>query len=387
MLNNQEKIELLEEIKNEITDISIVPREGVSTETKNEIIDIACKHIEEKYENEISGKLLTKKMGKGNEFCRYCFSDKGMIIIYTSSTIQFKSRPLNDYVDCRRAVMDADSERVEGVGTPTLADINMKYQTIGSDETGKGEIFKPFVMVATYMNAEDDVMKYIELAVNDSKEVNKRNPYLIEKIGKAVTGIEKWEDIEDKVSSKEVIGNGMFAIRVVSNEEYNIACEEAIKQARKENANLSIKKCIDGVQKQLQNEAHFQVLSDLYEKHTGSIIVVDDYTDGRVDKFKDELSVEHNIPRKDIYLTTKCDAKVIAVALSSIIAYYISSLGLKYVEAEFEKYRKDDVKEYSIPSGAAIGQEFVNMIKPIELETFMNKYAKRYYDNVVKIMK
>lgn len=279
------------------------------------------------------------------------------------------------YCEFREMDMREDRELVEkfNLSSPSLVEINFNHIVIGSDETGTGEIFKPLVVTAAYIKDIDEMMKYMRMGVTDSKNIEGK----VEGIAHAITGINTFEDIRDAAYSETVISNedALYAIRVITNEELNAKCVDGD---------------IDGVKESLLKEAHFEVLKYLYDRHPGATVVVDDFTDNKkVEKIKDELSVD--IPRENIFLTTKGDAKIMAVALGSVISSHISNIGLEDAKMEYKKILKDDA-DYNIelPAGSPDAEELIPILKQIKpecLEEFMNKYAKKYYKNVISAMK
>lgn len=280
-----------------------------------------------------------------------------------------------EFMKYRIKDMELDSEEIEGHGsnTPSLAEINFRPQIIGSDETGKSEMFKPMVVAATYIKDEEALRKCIKLGVYDSKEIGAKTNV----IGRAVTGIESWEDeiMQEAIKEKTVIVSDFAAIRIITNEELNEACRDTYKGQDAK---------IDGVEEQLLKKAHREVLCALYEKHQDAVVVIDDFTDGRgVAEVKNALA-KHGISKEKIYMTTKGDAKIIAVGLASDISYYISDLGTAYAEKMLEK-------EYTTVCGTKlltgspatkVVNEFLKKIKDDRKEEFLDKFTKRYYANV-----
>ena len=284
-----------------------------------------------------------------------------------------------EYCRYRELDMKLDTEIIEGTGSnpPSLAEINFRPDVIGSDETGKSEMFKPMVVAATYIENIDSLRKCIELGVYDSKEIGTKTNV----IGRAVTGIESWEDelIQTAIKDRKVIVNDFSAIRIITNEELNEACRDTYK-------GQEVK--IDGVEEHLLKKAHQEVLCALYEKHPGSVVVIDDFTDGRgIVGVKEDLE-NYGIPKDNIYLTTKGDAKVTAVGLASDISYYISDLGVDYA-AKMLKNEYAAVSGTELLTGSPAAKtvkEFLGKIKDDRKEEFLDKFTKRYYANVKDVL-
>lgn len=305
----------------------------------------------------------------------YLFPDKeGRIDVYKSGTVMFTNMS-EDYYKFRMLDMKQDNERVEkaNVNSPTLSSLNFEHAIIGSDETGKGEVFKPFIITAVYIKDEDELFEYLKMGVTDSKKVKGKIPV----IGKQITGIDSWEEIKDK----RLFGNDRFVTRIVMNEEYNDCCRERGGQAK-------------DVQKELLAEAHMEVLRELHKKHPEGTVVVDDFFDGKggVPIFKNTLSKgESAIPAEKVFFTTQGDMKVMAIGVASIISYYFSTLGLTYVEKQLnEVYKRDEISEVKLPKGSGDAEEtaeFISKLKPELKNEFMNKYAKCYFGNVQEALK
>lgn len=302
----------------------------------------------------------------------YRFPDKGRIDVYKSNAIVFTGRH-EDFCICRELDMRCDTQPIEGKGSPAISSLNFEHAVVGSDETGKGEVFRPFVMAAAYVRDEKELQEFLRMGVNDSKQIAGK----IDQIGKAVTKINTWEEIMDQ----PFFVTDRFAVRVVSNEEYNRCCRERGGDDS------------EGVQHMQQEAAHMQILRALYGKHPESMVVVDDYTDGRgVKAFKDKLSAGQGaVPREKIFLTTKGDNKIIAVALASVISRYICKLAVDYACRQWnEVYKLPHVAETALPNGAAIAggtEAFLRKLRPELREEFMDRYAKKYFENVRSAMK
>lgn len=302
----------------------------------------------------------------------YLFPDNSRIDVYKTGNVVFVNRH-EDYCKFRTLDMKQDNVHVEEAdkSTPILSCLNFEHAVVGSDETGKGEVFKPFIITAAYVKDEEDLLKYLKMGVTDSKKIKGK----IATIGKMVTGISRWEEIMDA----PLIANDLFVTKIVTNEEYNRRCRERNGDD-------------EGVQKELLTEAHLQVLRELHKRHPESMVVVDDYIHSKdIEVFKNTLSTGADaVPREKIFFTTKGDWKVMAVGLASNISYYFSTLGMEYVQKQLNQiYKRNNISEVKMFNGSEkseVVEEFLAQLKPELKDEFMDKYAKCYFDNVKAVM-
>ncbi|MCI8834634.1 MAG: hypothetical protein HFH24_04580 [Ruminococcus sp.] len=344
----------------ERTDFSFVPT------AKDEILD--C--LEEKYKD------YKTPPGEKEIYVEryYQFEDKSDIRVYKDKegkkvTIFLQGRE-RDYQELREKDMRLNREPVEEskADAPSIAELNFHHQTIGSDETGNGETFKNLVVTAAYVGAENEIRRFIGMGVDDSKRISRKIP----SIGKEVTGIDCWEEIKDKT----LLCTDRFVTRIITNEEYNRRCYE-----NGENKNDVIK------------EAHLQVLREVYKRNPGSMIVVDDFYDGKeqeIEDFKRELSSgDSAIDPTHVFMTVKADFKIMAVSLASVISAYICNLYCDYVQGILNReYKRDSEEQLALPKnpGADELSVFLFKLKPERKEEFMAKYAKNF-GNVQDTMK
>ncbi len=334
---------------------------------------LAC--IEEKYgAHEESKEEYVERYYKGedNRFIKV-YKDKcengikvrnGKILMYGLD---------EDYQELREKDMRLNGNPVEESGSPLISDLNFKYKTIGSDETGKGEMFKYLVVTAAYVDGENDVKRFIKLGVDDSKEISDK----IASIGKAVTGISSWEELLEKLNEKQLFVTDCSVTKIITNEEYNERCCE-----NGENVNEVIKK------------AHLEVLREAYKIHPGSMIVVDNFYDksqNSIVKFKEELSSGDSTMDSDhVFMTVQADSKIMAVSLASVISAYICDLGFDYVQGIFDDCSKNTDQEIHLPKGSSLSidklADFFSNLKPDQKDEFINKYAKKF-NNVQKAIK
>lgn len=280
-----------------------------------------------------------------------------------------------DYQEFREKDMRLNGSHVEEskADSPLISELNFKYQTIGSDESGKGETFKYLVITAAYVDGANDVKRFIKLGVDDSKEIEKK----IQIIGKEVTHIHSWDELLKNLDEKKLFVTDCSVTKIITNEEYNKRCCE-----KGENINDIIK------------EAHLEVLREVYKNHPNSMIVVDNFygeSKKAIAKFKEELSSGDFPTDSDhIFMTVKADSKVMAVSLASVISVYICNLGYDYVQKVLDDYKKDPEEELFLHSNKKENKkcadealvEFFLKLKPDLLEDFINKYTKKNFTNV-----
>lgn len=348
----------------------------------------------------------TRKIYKDvvNNASKECLNDKSVRFYKDKdteevNTITFPIKKHGVYFKYRKMDMENDYEPVhgEGTNTPTMKELNFSKSVIGSDETGASEIFKPIVVAAAYVENEKQVEKWINMGISDSKDFPNRNKKgevgvqpntKLMKIGERVTGLSTWNDVLKYMNEDKLIVSDFFAIRIITNEEYNKTCEDV---ALKENRPIVTR---TGIKEKLLKNAHAEVLSVLKEKSKDAVVVIDDFTDevnqikkeGQSEEEKDfRVILDKAMPNTDIYLTTKGDAKIMAIALGSVISSYVSQLGIMAAEREFQ----DKLGIDEIPHGAfaekndkfinnlqALSKEKLNNLKPL-----MEMYAKIYYES------
>jgi len=203
---------------------------------------------------------------------------KGVSI--SKSKITFPKQFYNEYCIYRELDMRACKENVEGDDTPTINEINFKHSVVGSDETGNGEIFKPFIITAAFVGNVDDLRRCIKLGITDSKNYEDKQD-VINSIGEAITGYDSWEkimenkpqfplpeNIKDKKSEddryKLFVEGDFFVSRIITNEEVNWRYECGYDEK---------------VLYKLKKEGHKDVLERLYkkiqDKYPSTVVVLD----------------------------------------------------------------------------------------------------------------
>ncbi len=248
------------------------------------------------------------------------------------------------------------------------------HKIIGSDETGKGEIFKYLVVTAAYTGGADDIEKYDQSGVDDSKKIPKKIP----KIGKELTGINDWEDLLKHLNEKGLFVTDRSVTKIITNKEYN---ERWGKEKGKENANDIIK------------EAHLEVISELYKRYPGSEIVVDNFygkSHRFIDKFKMELSSRISPEISEhIFVENNADSNCKAVSLASVISAYICNLCYDHVQEMLTPYKKNIERNLTLPKGSPGIDNlsiFFSELKPERKNEFIHEYAKKSFSNVQKAL-
>lgn len=337
--------------------------------------------IEENY-----GKFRLQSPEQTVERC-YEFDNGSFIKVYKDNESQGKTGKIymhgrnEDYQKFREMDMRRNNNPVEesNAASPHISELNFNNGVIGSDETGNGETFKFLIVTAAYIDGknEDDIKAFIKMGVDDSKKISDS---AIDSIGEEVTGIRK-EDIEKILKDGTTLitdHSGRFAIRIITNEEYNQKCYE-----NNENKNDLLK------------EAHLEVLRAVYKKHPDCKIVVDDFYDKNkqsINSFKSDLgSQEPPIGADNIFMTVKADSKITAVSLASVISSYICNLCYDYVQKDLDNIYKINPNDgLLLPKGnpnTSSLSSFFSTLKPDKRDEFIGKYAKKSFDNVKNAMK
>lgn len=301
----------------------------------------------------------------------------------------------DEYCKFRWMNMILDDEQVEP-GKPTMRVLNFTKSVIGSDETGNAETFKPIVVVAACVENVEQLEKCIQLGVSDSKDFKKKKNQ-ITNVVEEITGITTWEEVLDATKELDengnevhtsIIKNDFCAIRVITNAEFNKECRDiALEENRPYITSV-------GVKERVLKKAHAEVLAALKEDKADAIIVVDDFTDEiKKESQIGEAELKHNlrkiiesnvknIPNGELYLTTKADSKIMAVALASMISSHISKLGLDAAEKMF----REKILDVNIEHGAGLPESFLDSLKTInetekmnDMKIFMENNAKLYY--------
>lgn len=229
-----------------------------------------------------------------------------------------------------------------------------KWNVIGSDETGKGEVFKELITVAAYVK-KSSVPELEGMGVNDSKKLSDKK---LKEIAKKLTGQESYDYFKGNQLKvlKSAETDVLYVISILSNKDY----EEAYEKVEKKGGN----------QWNIVREEHVKVLNMLMayvdEQHDSGneecyhYVVVDDFQDGwQHDKIIKMLgngndkgnmeeeavvmdnidNIEPNGEKKKVIIQKEMDGKTLAAGCASIISYYIQECYLEKINTEVrEKY-------------------------------------------------
>lgn len=248
-----------------------------------------------------------------------------------------------------------------------------EISVIGSDETGKGEIFRQMIATAAYVKPEN-IRGLEKLHVKDSKKMKQEQ---IRKTGRELTGIASYSDFKGREGTVIKMELVTFCIGVLTNREYN---EQQGTTDGSVDADILLER--------LHRDA-IHTLSQEIEKETGKYdIVVDDFLSGNGKdekrmKFKESFHLPGN---KQIRLETEADANVMAVSCASVISKYLELL---YIDELLEEH---NLTEADIPkTGGITPEEFDSLCKKLkddgkDPELFFKHYAKKF-KNVQKLLK
>lgn len=261
------------------------------------------------------------------------------------------------------AVTTADGNKI------SLEELNFQKCIIGSDEAGKGEVFRPLITVAAYVRPEN-MDKLIELGVKDSKDYDKVFEKAKEKfypIGEELTGFTSYRDFEGKEGKVIHTDYVTFVASVLLNEKFNLKFKPG---SGNKSGNLH----------DLLRHEHKAALLTLAGDVSYDYMVVDDFQDGR---HHDMLLKEIDIQAGKAVIATKADSQVMAVACASVIAYYLNNLYADALDKILES-------EYGISIPLARSADHnteafqaplkkLNEISKEKYEEFLIKYAKKHY--------
>ncbi len=237
------------------------------------------------------------------------------IVFYENGSIYFAGEE-NRGPFHRKEDLKNDKEHivVSDAATPTCAELNFKYITVGSDEVGTGDRFKQIIVTAVAVKPEY-MEGLIRMNVTDSKQMKKNH---LMQVGEILSGISQQE-------AREIFENGDTSIA---------SCEEGFVEFRSRILpNSTYDKFIrtdNGRDKNdLLSELHAQVLNSLTQSCKPDYVVVDDFmeTDNKVRKeFYQMLDME----KERIFLRTKADAVNMAVSCASVISAYFSEIYMEW---------------------------------------------------------
>lgn len=251
----------------------------------------------------------------------------------------------------------------------SLEELNFKKCIIGSDEAGKGEVFRPLITVAAYIRPEN-MDKLIGLGVKDSKAYGK--DYEVAKklfypIGEALTGFTSYKDFEGNEGKVIRTDYVTFVASALLNNKFN---KDFKPGSGKKSGNLQ----------ELLRHEHKVALLTLAGEVSYDYMVVDDFQDGW---HHDRILEEIDIPAGQAVIATKADSQVMAVACASVIAYYLTNLYVDALDQMLEsKYGisipLDRSANYKTEAFQAPLRKLSGISKE-EYEEFLVNYAKKHY--------
>ncbi|MBP5266513.1 MAG: ribonuclease H family protein [Lachnospiraceae bacterium] len=271
-----------------------------------------------------------------------------------------------------RAEAEAFMEGTVSVKTNTLPGKVNAANAIGSDETGKGEIFRSLVVTAAFVKA-DVVGELRDLGVKDSKAYH-GNATKLANIGSALTDILPSEDIDWKAAEEGLVTrtDGVIAVTVLLPN----AKLESIHTADYNQDNILCdwhEKAITKLQ---------QVLAEDGEQV--SYIVIDDFLAGmrtgkRGVKFAKLMEGIHQATGDyECHMEMRADADYMAVSAASIISTYIEQ---RYLEHLSEVLLAQYGHEAVVPDGPISKpvRDFLKLLKSRDAEEFFLAYGKTSY--------
>ncbi|MCZ7603106.1 MAG: ribonuclease HIII [Melioribacteraceae bacterium] len=215
----------------------------------------------------------------------------------------------------------------------TEEEINEPKEYIGSDETGKGDVFGPLITCAFYTNIEL-TKKLKQLGVRDSKNLSDIQ------IKKISTGIKK-------------LGNDNFEIIAINPEKYNEL------YARFRNIN------------EILNWSHSKAIENLLSKVSAATIITDKF------RKKDlKFSKKFDNDAYNIIQETKAE-KYVAVAAASILA--------KQKQIEWFEQKKKEGIELKRGASNEVKLLIEKLIKEKDSES-INKIAKLHFKTVKNLL-
>lgn len=263
----------------------------------------------------------------------------------------------------------------------SLEELNFKKNVIGSDETGKGETFRPLIVAAAYVKKEN-VEALIKAGIRDSKSyraygkksgADERAKYQIMKqkiceIGKKLTGFISYADFEKQSKDGMVMETDYvtFAVRVLSNGEYNQKWKPKKTKMGEPDEN------------QLTRACHADVVNALAKEGNYDYVVVDNFEKEHPENIQNEIA----LPEDKVIIAEKADEFAVAVACASVIAKYLSYL---YMEKLAADYGLDEFEDFG-RTGALTTEMCDRLWEKLENpRLFFRNYVKKF-DNVIECL-
>ena len=209
---------------------------------------------------------------------------------------------------------------------------NLQFPQIGTDESGKGDIFGPLVVAGVKIEKKD-LKKLIELGIKDSKKLSDKNIQLI----------------------KSAILKGFkHEVVLISPQKYN--------ELHKKMHNIN----------RILAWAHARVIENLLSSTDASLIIIDRFADT---EFIRSFLFEKG-SKKDYIIEPKAE-QYLSTALASIIAR------IHYVE-----YLKELESKYNMQFPPGAGEQAEEALRDFIKKygtSALNKIAKLHFKNVEKI--
>lgn len=282
---------------------------------------------------------------------------------------------MHDVNELRRRYADGTVTTVAG-NEISLEELNFQKCIIGSDEAGKGEIFRPLITVAAYANPEN-IDKLMELNVKDSKSYGdgyEDAKKIFYPIAEKLTGFTSYKDFKGKEGQVIRTDYVTFVASALLNSKFN---KDFKPGSGKKSGNLH----------ELQRHEYKIVLLTLARAVPSyDYMVVDDFQDGW---HHDRILETIDIPAGQTVIVTKADSKVMAVACASVIAYYLTNL---YVDAVDQMLESEYGISMPLDRGTHYNEEAfqaplrkLNEISKEKYEEFLAQYAKKHYMRNIKL--
>lgn len=260
----------------------------------------------------------------------------------------------------------------------SIEDLNFKKNVIGSDETGKGEVFRPLIVVAAYVKKEN-VEALIKQDIRDSKsykvhdkesKLDERVKYETTKqkiceIGKKLTGFTTYTDFEKQRENGIVIEKDYvtFVANVIPNGVYN--------------QNWKTKKTKTGElnENELLRQYHADAVNLLAKEVKYDYVVVDNFEKSHPDRIQDKI----DLPEDRMIIVEKADKFAVAVACASVIAKYLGYLYIEKLAADYELDEFEDFGKTGEFTTKMRDQLWEKLENP---QLFFKNYVKKF-DNVI----
>ncbi len=257
-------------------------------------------------------------------------TDQVAVTIYKSGKVMFQGEDAKGEYDFWIALLN-NKQQTQSIQT----EIDYYYSSIGSDETGKGDLFGPIVVCAAYL-PKLHIDYLIKLGIKDSKTLS---------------------DSKVKEIAKQLIPIIPHSVIILPNNKYNDLVDKGYN--------------INKMLAHMHNRAIFNVIRKI--KQTPEVIL-DQFTDEK--HYFRYLNDTDKIYRKVTFLT-KAESKYASVAIASIIARHV------FLE-KIEDLKK--ATNYNICKGASKQvDEVLQRIICEQDEDFIRQIAKLNFNNIRKL--